>query len=298
VVAPSKPYGSYPEYFSPMTEGNTSMLPRDDVSLPFAIADADHVFFPGTSYSSLFIKQQSPAVALAPGETSKVRLTLENTGDATLYNKGTNPTNCRPSKPRDRHSLWVDTATPIDQNRVGPGEKFTCTIPIKAPAQVGVYNEYFAPVTENKAWMFEDPVDGVSVRLTSADADHVIWPPNEYGARWFDQDYPHETLHPGETGIVKFWWINTRRATLYNTGSNPTYCRPSHPTGRKSLWVDEWTKIDQARVGPGGTFTCTIHVTAPSQPGTYNEYFSPWTKDKGWMFNNGFDDVWVPLKSG
>jgi hypothetical protein len=92
--------------------------------------------------------------------------------------------------------------------------------------------------------------------------------------------------------------MNTRRATLYNSGSNPTYCRPSHPTGRQSLWVDKATPIDQSRVGPGGLFTCTITVTAPARPGTYNEYFSPWNKDGGWMFNNGFDDVWVPLTSG
>jgi hypothetical protein len=298
VIAPNKGYGLYPEYFSPVAEDKAWLLPRDDVYLPFSIANETHVVYPESAYSSSFVRQEGPLAALAPGETGKLRLTFRNTGTATLFNTGTNPTNCRPSNPRDRQSRWVTQATPIDQNRVAPGDGFTCTIPIKAPTQYGTYDEYFSPVTEGKAWMFDNGVDDVHWPLAVADPDHVIWPFHEYAATWVNQDYPHKPLQPGETGTVKFTFMNSGRPTLYNTGTNPTYCRPSHPPGRQSLWVDKPTLIDQSRVGRGERFTCTITVTAPAQRGTYNEYFSPWTKDKGWMFNNGFDDVWVPLTSG
>jgi hypothetical protein len=298
LLAPNSAYGVYPQYFSPVTEDKAWMLPHDDVFLPLSIADAEHPVYPPEAYGAAYLGVSYPNAALAPGEKGIVQFTFRNIGTATLFNSGTNPTNCRPSNPMDRKSAWVSTATPIDQTRVGPGEKFTCTITVTAPSQVGKYNEYFAPVAEGKAWMFDDGVDDAFAPLASADADHVIWPPDDYSALLLDKSAPTRTFLPGQTGTVKLSFLNTSEATLYNTGTNPTNCRPSHPIDRQSAWVTKATPIDQTRVGSGAEFTCTIVVKAPRKSGSYDEYFSPVTEGKRWMFNNGKDDVFVTLKSG
>ena len=256
-----------------------------------------------------------PADRAGAGETGTVTFTYQNTGHATLYKTGATKTDCRGSNPTDRHSKWVDTSAPnaigdqgfpIDQARVGPGQTFTCTIAIKAPSQYGVYHEYFAPVAENKGWMFNNGHDEVWAPLVSADATHNVWASSDYTASFIGENYPHSSLSAGQTGTVTFTYKNTGNATLYNTGTNPTDCRASSPVDRHSKWVDtsaphaigdQGFPIDQAKVGPVQTFTCTIAIKAPTTAGTSNEYFAPVTENKGWMFNNGHDDVWVPLTS-
>jgi hypothetical protein len=127
------------------------------------------------------VDQSGPSQALAPGEKGTVKFTFRNTGNATLYRAGANPTDCRASNQIDRVSSWIDASgtdvvlgkdgpqgVPIDQAKVAPGEQFTCTIPIRAPEKAGTYKEYFAPVTEGKAWMFNNGHDDVWFPLTSA----------------------------------------------------------------------------------------------------------------------------------
>ncbi len=115
-------------------------------------------------YAAKWVTQQGPAGPLAPGEKGTLKFVFKNTGVATLYKGGTNPTNCRASNPRDRSSVWVDPEGPgavgrlgvaIDQDKVEPGATFSCTIPLKAPDRAGEYKEYFSPVTEGKAWLLE-----------------------------------------------------------------------------------------------------------------------------------------------
>jgi hypothetical protein len=90
-------------------------------------------------------------------------------GSGSGYRSGGAPVNCRASHPVDRVSAWVDPGganafvgatgpqgAHMDQERLWPGDDFTCTIPILAPQQTGNYEEYFAPVAEGKAWMFNN----------------------------------------------------------------------------------------------------------------------------------------------
>ncbi len=126
-------------------------------------------------FAAKWVTQEGPSGALAPGTRGTLKFVFKNTGIATLYKGGTNPTNCRAANPRDRSSGWVDSDGPgavgrqgvaIDQEKVDPGATFSCTIPLKAPARAGEYKEYFSPVVEGKAWLLER--DDVWFPLTSS----------------------------------------------------------------------------------------------------------------------------------
>jgi surface antigen len=277
-------------------------------------------------YAAQFAGETGPSAALAPGETGTLQFTFRNTGVTTLHRDGDNPTRCRGSNPVDRNSTWIDPSganvvlngsgqpqgVKIDQEQVGPGETFTCTIPLRAPTQAGKFQEYFSPVTEGKAWLFNNGHDDVWFPLVSADANHVPFEASDYKAQWVTQSGPSEPMAPGQTGTLRFTFRNTGTATLYRDGTNPTHCRASHPRDRSSAWADpsaptvvatpagqlQGVQIDQEKVGPGELFTCTIPLRAPTQTGQYQEYFSPVTEGKAWMYNNGHDDVWFPLTSG
>jgi hypothetical protein len=199
----------------------------------------------------------------------------------------------------------------IDQDVVGPGETFTCTLPLTAPTTYARYNEYFSPVTEDKGWMFNDGRDDVYAPLAVADASHTVWAPGDYAAKFIDQSGPTAPMAPGGSGTLTFTFRNSGVATFYDSGSHQVDCRGTHPLDRASAWIDpaganvvssggqpQGVTMDQTKVDPGHQFTCTIPLKAPAAHGLQsNEYFSPVAENETWIFNNGHDDVYYPLST-
>src|SRR5205814_577974 len=90
-------YATSTEYFTPVTEGKAWLPEADTVSAALATADPDHVPWSGGDYAAGYVSESYPTNVLRPGETATVTLHFRNTGAATLYNSGTNPTRCRAS---------------------------------------------------------------------------------------------------------------------------------------------------------------------------------------------------------
>ena len=124
-------------------------------------------------YEAKFIGQ-SAYLKLESGQRATSWFDAQNVGTATWTN---DVVRLGTANPRDRgssfaHASWINVArpTPLDQPFVEPGRigrfTFTITAPnVNAPA---VFNEYFAPVAELRAWMENDaanwPPNGVYLR--------------------------------------------------------------------------------------------------------------------------------------
>ena len=102
---------------------------------------------------------QSPYLTLESGQVATSYFDEQNVGTATWTN---NVVRLGTTNPRDRPSpfangTWLNRAraTPLDQAFVEPGRRGRFTFTVTAPAVSAnrVFNEFFAPVAEGRAWM-------------------------------------------------------------------------------------------------------------------------------------------------
>jgi hypothetical protein len=117
---------------------------------------------------------QSDYLTLESGETATSSFDAQNIGTATWTN---DVVRLGTTNPRDRISAFADAswiqgnrATPLDQPFVEPGGTGRFTFNVTAPVVSAdtVFDEYFAPVAERRAWMENDangwPPNGVYLR--------------------------------------------------------------------------------------------------------------------------------------
>jgi hypothetical protein len=140
-----------------------------------ALAAATPAAGEGGAYEAKWLGQ-SAYLTLESGQRANSSFTAQNVGTATWTNDivrlGT-------SNPRDRisafaNSTWIQAnrATPLDQAFVEAGKTGTFSFNVTAPAVSAntVFNEFFAPVAEARAWMENNadnwPPNGVYLRYT------------------------------------------------------------------------------------------------------------------------------------
>ena len=126
-------------------------------------------------YEAKFIGQ-SAYLTLESGQTATSFFDAQNVGTATWTN---DVVRLGTTNPRDRGSVfangtWLNVSrpTPLDQPFVEPGRvgRFTFTVTAPNVSATSVFNEYFAPVAEFRAWMENNaenwPPNGVFLRYT------------------------------------------------------------------------------------------------------------------------------------
>jgi Bacterial Ig domain len=105
---------------------------------------------------------QSPYLTMESGETATSYFDAQNVGTATWTN---DVVRLGTTNPRDRlssfaNSSWIQAnrPTPLDQPFVEPGNvgRFTFTVTAPAVSSTTAFNEYFAPVAEQRGWMEND----------------------------------------------------------------------------------------------------------------------------------------------
>ena len=119
---------------------------------------------------------QSNHLTLESGQRATSYFDAQNVGTATWTN---DVVRLGATNPRDRasafaNSTWINRGrpTPLDQPFVEPGKvgRFTFTVTAPNVAVTTVYDEYFAPLAELRAWMENDaanwPPNGVFLRYT------------------------------------------------------------------------------------------------------------------------------------
>lgn len=147
--APQK-VGNYHEVFGLVAEGITWF----DVSFDLNIEVIPAV------YQSELVARSDVNVSVAPGDTVEIWAEYKNTGNTVWSSMGENAVKLGTANPLDRTSnfradTWLSNnrAATISPSAVGPGETARFTLLIKAPDEIGNYQEYFRPVVELITWL-------------------------------------------------------------------------------------------------------------------------------------------------
>ena len=302
--APANRSGNTKEYFTLVAEGQ-AWLP--DVGLYF------NMNIQQPNYSWQLLTQDAytddtkslgrSLINLEPGERVYVGFTARNNGNVTWTNSGPNPVDLGISQPTDRYSPFFDD-TWLGQNRparmkeasVAPGQTATFEFWMKAPAnRSGAIYEYFNLVSEGVTWMPDIGLNFyttiVKPRLTwEAVTQYVYTDANKTTATTLGN------LSPGQVVLVGFTARNTGNFTWHNSGPYPIRVGSSSPTDRISQFChSSWlgcnrpTALREASVAPGQVGTFEFLYKAPSNTGTYKEYFDLLYERIDWMTDIGMN---------
>ncbi|UTY59245.1 RHS repeat-associated core domain-containing protein [Massilia sp. erpn] len=198
-----------------------------------------------------FVAQNVPAVMTA-GQTYSVSVTMKNSGGknwtaASMHRLGS-------QAPQDNQT-WDGGRTLMDNGAtVAPGQQYTFTFNVKAPATAGTYNFQRRMVQEAVEW-FGEMTPNVAVQVNPP-------PPNQ--AQFVSHSVP-ASMTAGTTYNVSVTFKNTgtatwTAATAYKLGSqNP---QDSATWGMSRVDVP-------TSVAPGQNATFSFAVKAPPSAGTY-----------------------------
>lgn len=232
--------------------------------------------------------------SITPGQTVTASATFTNNGRNTWYNYGSNPVQLGTANSRDRSSQFLinekNRAARLSETSVAPGSVGTFSFSIRAPLAPGVYKEYFNPV-----------VEGISWYDTGLYWEFIVGNPlcAQYVTQWPYTSDAKIHLSPGESTTLSVQFRNCSGANWYNDSSETQgviYLGQYNPKDRGSVFTNSSNVRGNMRewgVANGGIGTFDINITAPSQTGTYKEYFAPVVNNVGWIDSGLYWDIVV-----
>jgi len=181
--APQK-VGNYREVFGLVAESITWF----DVSFDLNIEVVPAI------YQSELVNRSDINVSVAPDDTVELWAEYRNTGNTVWSSMGKNAVKLGTANPLDRVSsfrgdAWVseNRTVAISPSAVGPGEIARFTFSIKAPDEIGSYQESFRPVVELTTWLSDEDLhwnisveeelilmDALRVGITSTTANITV----------------------------------------------------------------------------------------------------------------------------
>ncbi|MBU0667804.1 N-acetylmuramoyl-L-alanine amidase, partial [Patescibacteria group bacterium] len=237
----------------PMVNGQTKV--EKYLSIPVQIK--------GVIYSYELVGIDLPKTIVKKGEAMQATIEVKNTGDTAWKKTGKNKIMIGTENPRDHISRI--TAKPdtrlagLKESIVNPGETGHFIVDIKAPARVGQYREYFAPVIEGISWL---PVSESYIEFFVADTNS--------GARYAGNRI-NQSFLPSERKTVTLEFENTGEETWEKTGSSAF---KTDITKNSSLTVTGG-KLVEDKVAPGETGHVTLRIKAPAKNGIYRIIATP-----------------------
>lgn len=303
MTAPSSP-GTYDEHFDVLAEGAAWM---NDNGLNFHMTVVPPVYSWQPAGQFAYQDQSMTAGAattnMSPGQRVFVGFQARNTGNVTWYNSGAHPIKAGTTQGTDRSSAFCDSDTWMGCNRpaimkeasVAPGQIGTFQFWMIAP-RGGASAEHFSLVAEGVSWM-NDP--GLNFYSTVTPATYSWQVTGQYAYTDQNKTTGASTvgLKPRQKVYVGFTAKNTGNVTWYNSGSFPVGVGTTNPQDRNSIFFTpgNWVganrpgRMIESSVPPGGVGTFEFWMTAPSQAGSWREYFSLLTENYTWMNNPGLN---------
>ena len=229
---------------------------------------------------------------ISPSQTTQLFVTLLNSGSQTWSRDGVNPVHLGMSQPIDRRSPFANNSSlrmVMDESSVAPGENGTFRLNITAPYQPGEYWEHFDMVIESIKWV-------------GGDLPWFIRVGNPLSARYVvGGQEPHTAdsiihLSPGESTTLTVRFVNTSSANWYNWGEAPIYLGTARPIDRVSSFTNNQNvrgTMIEGGIAHGETAAFIINITAPSQRGTYKEYYDLVVDRVGWIETGLYWDIVV-----
>jgi hypothetical protein len=280
--APMLP-GTYTEAFAPVAEGLTWI--NTPVVFNITVVPANY------SWQIVSQSYSTGTTTLNSGQSETLTVVAKNTGNTTWSNTGSYPVKLATTLPESRPSTFDDGSWPapnrpavMTESSVPPGSNGTFTFTIKAPAAGGVYQEHFSLIAEGMAW-FNDPGMYFYLNVPRNNSWQIAGQSYSLGS---------VNISAGQSETLTVSAQNTGDTTWYNNGTYPVKLGTTNPRGRTSAFYNAgWASqirpavLTQASVAPGATGTCSFPITAPSTPGTYQEYFSPLAEGNTWFNDPG-----------
>lgn len=264
---------------------------------------------------------QSSFATLASGEQTTAYIDYKNVGSQAWTNSGPTPVRLGMSHPKDRASSFYNTSwvsptrsatitkrvngdgSTTATTTINPGEtaRFEFTVTAPPVTSTTTFTEFYQPLAETAAWMQDY---GVHLQFTVQ--------PRTYAYQWVGQTYPPSFMQPGERRQVTLdlkntgtgmWRYNTLQPFRVGTSrprdrasafANNTWISPSRVANFEGT-VSGGTVIPSDDVAPGETARFSFDLVAPSQGGTYTEYFEPLVETYKWLGDIGISwQVTVP----
>ncbi len=271
------------------------------------------------TYQAVVISFSAPNT-LAPGETGRVQVEIQNIGTATWLKTGTHYVSLyhwNPMRKIESPSVlaaagWKAKDQPVViPGTVKPGQSTTLSFSIQAPMVPGMYHGDFILVAESLARMksgqfsldvrvqkpavlTQSPTVPPQVVVTSPstsvsvapDAPRTDWAAElieRSGSEWQIEADDHITLTLG--------FKNTGTKTWTNDGTNyVSIYAVNGKSERTSLFADQrWiskthpVRLKEAKVMPGGVGHFVFDLRAPHTPGSYQETFALAAEDAAWL---------------
>lgn len=198
------------------------------------------------SYNAAFVGQTGVPAQMQPGASATVNVTMTNTGNTTwastadFFLGSQNPEN---------NTIWGLNRVSLP-SQVGPGQRVTIPVTIKAPSTYGDYHFQWRMLKELVAWIGDYTPD--TVVKVSPD-----------GAAVLSVGLPSR-METGKQYQVSVSMQNTGTSTWSNSDGYGLV-----PAGDVMTWRVNRQPMP-ATVGPGQSTTFVFSVTAPPTPGTYN----------------------------
>jgi RHS repeat-associated protein len=202
--------------------------------------------------NAAFVSQNVPSTMTA-GQSYTVSITMQNTG-TTTWSASTNY-KLGSQNPID-NTLWRDGRVLLN-SPVSPGQQYTFTFPITAPATAGTYNFQWKMLREAVEW-FGALSPNVAVTVSP--------PPPVDGAAFVSQSVSSAMTAGGSYNVS---------VTMRNTGNTTWTASGGYKLGSQNPQDNYiWMAGNRVELGyvvaPGQQYTFNFTVTAPSTAGVYN----------------------------
>ena len=218
-------------------------------------------------------------VELKPEEEIEVTVKIENIGKVDWDEKTFIVVNDNPDveKALTFPSRQNSILAMMKEKKVKPGKTATFKFKIKARNRGETVYLDIAPLINGRHKIDDYIVLPVAIQQ------------NDFKYEFIDSKYPAKSM---DAGVEFSAWVklkNTGNTTWRNTGNNTVYLGTDHKRDRQSDFVDG-TRIgfmEQKVVEPGETATFNLNLKAPTEPGYYQEYFTPVVEGITWMSDSG-----------
>jgi hypothetical protein len=296
--------GTYNEYFNLVMDG-TSWFNDPGLYWTFKVKVPSWQPIQQNAYTDNTMSTSVNTTNLGPNQRYYLYIKALNTGSST-WQVGVpgRQVNVGTDSPRDRASAfcdswWLNTncnrPATTNESSVAPGQDGTFGFWITTPNITGTYNEYYNLVMDGTSW-FNDPGLYWTLRVNPAG---ISWQPA--GQSLYTDNTMSTPLSPTNiTSGQRFYAV----LQAVNNGNVPwqvgvpgrqVNVGTDNPRDRASVFCDSsWLNTNCNRpatttssvVKPGQTATFDFWMTAPTSPGTYNEYYNLVMDGTSWSSND------------